>query len=81
MRRSLWLAHPMLAGSALPNRHGLWEKGEQFLSVLKSWTGSNILSGQLTLCHLSDLDQDIVVRMEMWPLGLDLDREETIVIM
>lgn len=31
--------------------------------------------------HLSDFDQDMVVRMEMWPLGLDLDREKTIVIM
>lgn len=33
------------------------------------------------ISHLSDFDQDMVVRLEMWPLGLDLDREETIVIM
>jgi hypothetical protein len=31
--------------------------------------------------HLSDFDQDMVVRLEMWPLGLDLDREKTMVIM
>lgn len=31
------------------------------------------------ISHLSDFDQKMVVRMEMWPLGLDLDREKTMI--